>query len=113
MTNTNAILLPPKVKPNFYDICLEPNFSDFTFRGEENISVDILDQTNSITLNSVEIEILAASIHTAEGSYGSKEISYDTEKETVTLSFEREIPQCAGTLNLRFTGELNEKLRGF
>ena len=74
MTNTNAILLPPKVKPNFYDICLEPNFSDFTFRGEENISVDILDQTNSITLNSVEIEILAASIHTAEGSYGSKEI---------------------------------------
>ena len=43
----------------------------------------------------------------------SSEISYDKEEETVTLSFPSPLPLGNGQLIMDFTGELNDKMKGF
>ena len=41
------------------------------------------------------------------------DISYDKEEETVTISFPSPLPLGSGQLFVDFTGELNDKMKGF
>jgi len=43
----------------------------------------------------------------------SSTISYDKEEETVTISFPSPLPLGNGQLTMDFTGELNDKMKGF
>lgn len=43
----------------------------------------------------------------------SSTISYDKEEETVTISFPSALPLGNGQLTMDFTGELNDKMKGF
>lgn len=45
--------------------------------------------------------------------YHSSNISHCTGDETVTVSFSSPLPMGRGLLSLNFTGELNDKLKGF
>ena len=45
--------------------------------------------------------------------YHSSNISHTTEDETVAVSFPAPLPVGRGLLSLNFTGELNDKLKGF
>ena len=45
--------------------------------------------------------------------YHSSNISHCTEDETVAVSFPSPLPVGRGLLSLNFTGELNDKLKGF
>ena len=113
MTTADAIVLPVNVLPSRYQIWLQPNFADFTFAGEETIDVEVMEPTSQIQLNSVEIEIQSATLSQGGNSHPASEISFDTKRETATLSFTESIPAGAASLKLIFSGELNDKLRGF
>lgn len=43
----------------------------------------------------------------------AEDISFSTEQETVTLKFPKELPVGGGTLDLTFSGKLNDKMKGF
>ena len=43
----------------------------------------------------------------------SSDINYDKEEETVTISFSSPLPLGKGQLSMEFTGELNDKMKGF
>ena len=60
MPKSNALLVPTNVKPVKYQLTLEPNMEAFTFKGQESIDIEILEPTDSITLNSVEIVVQSA-----------------------------------------------------
>ena len=114
MTTSNAVLLPTNVKPIGYDITLEPDFSTFTFKGSETINVDVLSPTTSITLNSIEIAIQSCTVTLSGGSeMAAQSISFDEDAESATFEFGDELPAGEATLAIEFTGELNDKLRGF
>ena len=114
MTTSNSVLIPTNVKPTGYDITLEPDFSTFTFKGSETIKVDVLSPTTSITLNSIEIEIHSCSVTPSGGSeLAAQAISFDEDAESATFEFGAELPAGEATLAIEFTGELNDKLRGF
>ena len=114
MTTSNAVLLPNNVKPAKYDITLEPDFTTFTFNGSETIQIEVLSPTTAIMLNSIEIDIQACSVTPSGGAeLQAQSISFDEEAETATLEFGAELPAGEATLAIRFTGELNDKLRGF
>ena len=114
MTTSNAVLLPTNVKPVKYDITLEPDFSAFTFMGSETIRIEVLSPTTSITLNSIEIAIQSCSVTPSGGEeLAAQSISFDEEAETATFEFGAELPAGEATLAIEFTGELNDKLRGF
>ena len=62
MTAADTIVLPVNVKPTRYEIWLQPNFTDFSFAGEETIEVEVVEPTSQIQLNSVEINIRSATL---------------------------------------------------
>eukprot|EP00795_Rhopilema_esculentum_P013378 gene13378-4237_t len=124
--------LPTSVVPSNYEIKLQPNLQDFKFKGSQIVDLEVKNQIKQITLNSVDIDISEAYLN-AEGSGNyvkfddywvlekgsfvadlkSSKISYDTVAETATISFPSPIPNGNAKLILNFTGELNDKMKGF
>lgn len=61
------VLLPKDVKPVHYRVHLSPNFETFNYGGQQDVNVKVLNPTNSISVNVLEIDI-----HTASVSVGGK-----------------------------------------
>jgi aminopeptidase 2 len=108
-------VLPTNVKPTSYHLTLEPNLETFEYDGEVAISLNVVEDTTSISLNYLELKIASAKI--TQGSTvvaDAPEISTNEDKQIATVSFPT--PLKAGseaTLTLKFTGELNDKMSGF
>ena len=114
MTKSSRVTLPTNVKPTRYRLTLEPDLEAFTFRGEEAVDIEVLEPSSEITLNSADIDILSGRLTVDGGSVLTpQDIALDESQETATFVFESEIPAGPATLEITFTGELNDKLRGF
>ena len=113
MPASEAVVLPSNVKPRKYQLKLQPNFDDFTFQGEETVDIGVSEATSQIVLNSSEVEIQSAILVRDGQAPSSAQIGYDKERQTATLSFPQEIAAGPARLAIAFTGELNDKLRGF
>ena len=107
-TTIQAQRLPSGVRPEAYKLVLTPDLSAATFTGEESIDVTLDAPSRAITLNAAEITFL--SVKSADQT---AEISLDPAKEQATFIFPRALPAGKATLNIRYTGILNDKLRGF
>ncbi|CAH1790124.1 unnamed protein product, partial [Owenia fusiformis] len=106
--------LPNDVSPVNYDLRLIPNIEKFTFEGEEDISVQVKNATSKVLMNSVEIAVQSVQ-YTGEGQDITEgvDVTYQEEDETITLNFPQELKVGSGTLKIKFTGELNDKMKGF
>ena len=62
MPSAEAVVLPDNVRPVHYDLTLTPNFDDFTFDGEVDVTVSMEPGTTEIMLNCSEIEIHSATV---------------------------------------------------
>ena len=114
MPTSNAVLLPQNVQPMSYAIHLTPNLKAFTFEGEETVAVRILATTNAMVLNAAELQVHAASFNDSKGQLTpANDILLDDDQETLTLIFPNAVSPGEGTLNITFTGELNDRLTGF
>ena len=114
MTTSNEWQLPTNVRPTRYALNLEPDLETFKFDGYVTIDLEVDEPTSEITLNSAELAVHYARITLANGSsYRAGGIFLDEERETLTVSFGSPIPAGTAQLGLDFTGELNDKLRGF
>ena len=113
MPTTDAVVLPSNVRPRHYRITLQPDLDKFTFDGLELIDVEIAETTSEIVLNADEMQVHTATLVKDGSSQRATAITPDGERETVTLSFANPIAPGAAQLDLRFTGALNDKLRGF
>src|SRR5689334_9381645 len=98
-----SVRLSAHVTPIRYEIFIKPDLKDFTFSGEETITLELILPTKEITLHSLELKIK---------SPGAK-VTYNKKAETATLTFPKSLPQGEQKINLKFTGILNDKLRGF
>ncbi|XP_062591652.1 puromycin-sensitive aminopeptidase-like [Saccostrea cucullata] len=107
--------LPTDVKPENYNLRLQPDLQKFTFKGHETIDVKVVSSTNSITLNSEEIEIQTASYKAADAGDQSvkAEVKFEPENGVVVLSFPSPLQPGSGQLSIDFTGQLNDKMKGF
>ena len=114
MTSSNEWKLPTTVRPTLYTLTLEPDLDSFTFDGSETIAIQVDEPTSDIRMNSAEIAIRSATLTLPDGSERQPDsISFDEEKETVSFDFTDAIPPGTAHLTIEFTGELNDKLRGF
>lgn len=64
-------LLPTNVVPRHYDLTLEPNFTNFTFDGTVVVDLDVAEDSKSISLHTLELEI-----HSVKISSDGKVIRY-------------------------------------
>ncbi|KAL8585740.1 hypothetical protein ACOMHN_056369 [Nucella lapillus] len=106
--------LPKNVIPANYKLRLQPDLSAFTFAGSEDIDVEVKKAVSAVSLNCVDIVIQKAVYQPENGSSEQKgEISYDKDEELAILSFASKLQPGKGVLRLEFTGELNDKMKGF
>ena len=114
MTTVSAYRLPTNVRPVRYAITLTPDLEGFTFTGEETIDLELSEAVSAVSLNAIELDVTWGELTPAGGGAISPSgITLDEEMETVTFAFDREIPAGAASLAIRFTGTLNDQLRGF
>jgi aminopeptidase N len=111
-TFSSAQRLPDTVAPDNYRITLAHNFDRDDFSGEETIQIRVLKPTSTVTLNSLEIEFQEASI-TSGGTTQPAKVSVDPEKQMATLAVDKEIVPGLASIHIRYTGILNDQLRGF
>src|SRR6266481_2182527 len=104
--------LPQDVVPEHYSLTFTPDLQKATFAGEAAIQVKIVNPVHSITLNSAELEFQSATIEQG-GSVQEAKINFDAPKEQATLTAPAQLMPGPANIRIRFTGILNDKLRGF
>ena len=114
MTTAVPTRLPTTVRPERYRITLEPDLAGFTFHGEQSIDLAVGAAVDRIVLHALELEIAEARVVLEDGTaVAAPQIALDDASETATLHLERTVPPGRATLHMRFTGVLNDQLRGF
>ena len=104
--------LPELAVPDNYKLAFAPDFTKNNFSGEETIQVRVLKPTSEIVLNAAEINFDAATI-TSGGASQKAKVTLDKEKEMATLTVGNSLQPGAATIQIRYTGILNDQLRGF
>lgn len=104
--------LPDTIVPESYDLTFEPNLAKATFTSEETIHVRIAKPTATVVLNAAELEFQEASISTG-GTDQKATVSKDAANEQATLTVAKELAAGLVEIHIRFSGVLNDKLRGF
>lgn len=69
--------------------------------------------TDKIILNALDLSIKQVEYVCADGSLKPVSVVLSAENETLTLCFSSALPVGEGRLTLVFTGELNDKMKGF
>ncbi len=114
MTADESYRLPGNVIPEKYTLSLTPDLEAFTFQAEADIEVEVKEATSAISMNSLELEISNAYVTLADGSVREpQDVSLDADLERVTLTFGETLPPGRTKVSLRFSGILNDRLRGF
>ncbi|GAV56139.1 hypothetical protein ZYGR_0BA00450 [Zygosaccharomyces rouxii] len=112
--SANREVLPTNVTPLHYDVRLEPDFQTFKFGGHLKLDLQVNDhKVDSIWLNSLDIDI-----HSAALADGTKtiEIQHDNDEQVTEFKFPAGTVAKSGekvTLEIGFTGELNDYMAGF
>jgi aminopeptidase N len=104
--------LPGSANPEHYALTVNMNFSNNTYDGDERIDLALTKPTNTITLNAVEIDFHEVTV-TAAGQTQAAKISSDEKNETATFAVDKQLPAGSATVHIKFTGHLNDQLRGF
>ncbi|KAK4217715.1 peptidase family M1-domain-containing protein [Rhypophila decipiens] len=108
-------LLPTNVIPRHYHVTLEPDFKKLTFDGTVLIDLDVADDSKSISLHTLELDIHNAKVLSGGQTVSSSpKVSYNEDTQTTTLDFDNAISQGSkAQLEIKFTGQLNDKMAGF
>lgn len=98
-----------------YDLTLEVDFDKFTFDGTVIIDLEVIEDSTSISLNTVEIDIHSTTLH-ADGKLvtANPSLSYNPDTQATTIEVGKTIRK-GQTAQLKhvFTGQLNDKMAGF
>ena len=104
--------LPGGANPDHYALTVNMNFSNNTYDGDETIDLTLTKPSNTITLNAVEIDFHEVTV-TAGGQTQTAKVSSDEKNEMATFTVDKQLPAGAATVHIKYTGHLNDKLRGF
>ena len=109
---SSAQRLSGDVIPEHYGLWFAPNLATDTFKGRATISARAVTSTRAITLHAAELTLGEVRI-TAGGRTQTATVSMDAGRETATLTVPEPIAEGPVTVDIAYTGVLNDKLRGF
>jgi puromycin-sensitive aminopeptidase len=121
---SNPYRLPRTVLPESYQLRLVPDLANATYSGEVTIKVKVLEPVSEIVLNAITfedakerktpvIQISEALIRRGNGTAFIGSVEAEPETERVRIKVNGVVGTGEWQLKLRFTGTLNDKLKGF
>jgi puromycin-sensitive aminopeptidase len=105
--------LSPSVVPSYYDFTIEPDIEKRTFAGVQKTTIDVTEATDRLVINSADMRIHEAILTDSSGTQMMAHVDHDEAKERATLKFDGQIGTGTWDLGLKYSGVLNDKLRGF
>jgi aminopeptidase N len=104
--------LPMIVAPDHYDLTFTVDLERARFEGTETIRVQVAEPTARVVLHALDIEFHDVTIGTGPAAQTAT-VSANPADETATLTVPKPIAKGAADIHVRYTGRLNDKLRGF
>lgn len=100
------------VRPRWYGLRIEADLDSWGYRAHEKIELDLGEATREVVMHSVghRFHEVRAFFH---GRWWAGTAESDAEAEIVTLRFAEPLPAGSVRLDLEFSGEILERLRGF
>jgi puromycin-sensitive aminopeptidase len=108
--------LPSHVVPHRYELVLEPDIPTASFRGSASTDVELLEATDEIVCNAIELQIDSAVVVIGEGAAAVEhpaDVRLDEETERLHLVLRHDLPAGPARIITSFRGTLNDRLRGF
>ena len=112
-TEINPYRLGRTVVPSAYRIFITPNLEKATFAGRVEIDIEITEATNEVKLNSIELDLGAATLTTGGTAHRSIDLHLNEKYEVATYTFDAALPVGSAVLEIAFDGILNDQLHGF
>jgi len=100
------------VIPEHYTLWFAPDLTKDTFRGRTTINARTVASGRSLTLHAAELSFGEVKI-TAGGRTQTATVTMNDKDEMATLSVADPIGEGPVTIDITYTGVLNDKLRGF
>jgi aminopeptidase N len=108
--NSTPGKLPKQVVPEEYAIRIAPDLGKFTFAGSETIKLKVREPVNELVLNALELAITSASVDGKAIPAAALEL--DSKQETLIIRLASELPAGPHSLELGFTGKINQQGQG-
>ena len=98
--------LPRTVLPSRYQVSLVPDLDNASFTGTVSIAAEAVQAASEIVLNAIELQIHSVSVNGTDATFSLNE-------ELERLIINTAVTAGPVTIDIAFTGILNDKLRGF
>src|SRR2546425_9061241 len=96
------------VVPDHYTLWFAPDFQKDNFRGRATIDVQLKEPAHAITLHAAELTFQAVRLASG-GRTQDVRVGFDQKAETATFTVPQAIPAGPATIEVEFTGILNDK----
>ncbi|MCU1220710.1 MAG: pepN 2 [Candidatus Angelobacter sp.] len=104
--------LPFGLSAKHYGLTFTPDLQKAVFSGEETLDVEVNKASTEFMLNAVDLEFQEATITQNDKTQAAK-WNFAADKQQVTLMVADALEPGPATIHIKFTGILNDKLRGF
>jgi len=104
--------LPRQVEPRRYQLEIAPDLTGFTFTGRAAVEVTVHAAVQEIVLNAAELQVAGAALVATDGRRIAGSVAHDEEEERAVISLADKAEPGEWTLEMEFTGTINDKLRG-
>ena len=106
--------LPRNVRPTHYDVLVQPDAAKMTFSGHVAIDINVLQTTNTITLNAIDMTFAKVGLTSADGktTLHIADVKIDADAQTATFSYYKPIPPGSYKLAMDYTGKIGTQANG-
>ena len=94
------------IKPTLYELELTPNLKEFKFSGSVNICLELNEETTELQLHTKELRLFSAF---CSGQIG--QINYG--EPVIRITFKNALGIGRHTLQITFSGDINDQMAGF
>jgi len=99
--------LPRNSRPSHYSISVVPDAANLRFTGSAGIDIEILQPTDSITLNAADLEFGTVALTDGGNKNAEGRGSVDAKKQTATFKFPSTLAPGSYRLAINYTGTIN------
>ena len=105
--------LPREVRPTHYDISVVPHADRMTFDGRVAIAIEVLQPTDRIVLNAVDMVFAKATLAPAGGGPAvDAKVVVDADAQTATITIGKPIAAGSHVLTLDYSGKIGTQAAG-
>ncbi|MDE0802348.1 MAG: M1 family metallopeptidase [Acidimicrobiales bacterium] len=109
----DTLRLPLDATPRRYDLTVAPDLGAARFDGSVSVTLDVHEPVDRLVCNAAELEVHDAEVVLDDGTRLVPSVTLDPEAEQARFDLGQTIAAGEVVLHLRFSGILNDKLRGF